>query len=100
MHSREVIFDTPDAAQQRESNQEPALLRALKELLEPDAKWYSSTNLYCRKKTPDTEIDCTKPPGSCTRIGNLNLLELIPRRPSAPGQLSRLWEMLSASHPP
>ena len=39
MHSREVIFDPPDAAQQREANQEPALLRALKELLEPDAKW-------------------------------------------------------------
>lgn len=39
MHSREVIFDPPDAAQQRESNQEPALLRALKELLEPEAKW-------------------------------------------------------------
>ena len=39
MHSREVIFDPPDAGQQREANQEPALLRALKELLEPDAKW-------------------------------------------------------------
>ncbi|KAF8505681.1 hypothetical protein F5888DRAFT_1791690 [Russula emetica] len=39
IHSREVIFDPPDAAQQREANQEPALLRALKELLEPDAKW-------------------------------------------------------------
>ena len=39
MHSREVIFDPPDAAQQREANQEPALLRAIKELLEPDAKW-------------------------------------------------------------
>ena len=39
MHSREVIFDPPDAALQREANQEPALLRALKELLEPDAKW-------------------------------------------------------------
>jgi hypothetical protein len=39
MHSREVIFDPPDVAQQREANQEPALLRALKELLEPDAKW-------------------------------------------------------------
>jgi hypothetical protein len=39
MRSREVIFDPPDAALQREANQEPALLRALKELLEPDAKW-------------------------------------------------------------
>lgn len=39
MHSYEVIFDPPDAAAQREANQEPALLRAKKELLEPDAKW-------------------------------------------------------------
>ena len=39
IHSREVIFDPPDGAQQREANQEPALLRALKELLEPDARW-------------------------------------------------------------
>jgi len=39
MHSREVLFDPPDAALQREANQEPALLRAKKELLEPDAKW-------------------------------------------------------------
>jgi hypothetical protein len=40
MHSREVIFDPPDATLQREANQEPALLRAKKELLEPDAKWW------------------------------------------------------------
>lgn len=39
MHSYEVIFDPPDAAAQREANLEPALLRAKKELLEPDAKW-------------------------------------------------------------
>ena len=39
MHSREIVFDPPDAALQREANQEPALLRAKKELLEPDAKW-------------------------------------------------------------
>ncbi|KAI0307254.1 hypothetical protein B0F90DRAFT_1814031 [Multifurca ochricompacta] len=39
MHSREVIFDPPDATLQREASQDPALLRAKKELLEPDAKW-------------------------------------------------------------
>ena len=39
MHSREVVFDPPDAALQLGANQEPALLRAKKELLEPDAKW-------------------------------------------------------------
>jgi hypothetical protein len=39
MHSREVVFDPPDAALQLEANQEPALLKAKKEHLEPDAKW-------------------------------------------------------------
>jgi mediator of RNA polymerase II transcription subunit 18 len=39
MHSREDVFDPPDAALQLEANQEPALLRAKKEQLEPDAKW-------------------------------------------------------------
>ncbi|KAH9077270.1 hypothetical protein EDB83DRAFT_2514943 [Lactarius deliciosus] len=48
MHSYEVIFDPPDAAAQREANQEPALLRAKKELLEPDAKW-----LRCYIRTGD-----------------------------------------------
>lgn len=45
MHSYEVVFDPPDAAAQREANQEPALLRAKKELLEPDAKWLRPTLL-------------------------------------------------------
>ena len=37
MHAREVVFEPFDAQHQRDA--EPVLLRARKELLEPDAKW-------------------------------------------------------------
>ncbi|KAI0033348.1 hypothetical protein K488DRAFT_47977 [Vararia minispora EC-137] len=41
MHTREVVFEPIDAQQQREAHpgQEPVLLRARKELLEPDSPW-------------------------------------------------------------
>lgn len=39
MHAREVVFEPFDAQHQRDSGTEPVLLRARKELLEPDAKW-------------------------------------------------------------
>lgn len=39
MHARELVFEPYDAQQQREAGTEPVLLRARKELLEPDAKW-------------------------------------------------------------
>ncbi|CDO71315.1 hypothetical protein BN946_scf184908.g72 [Trametes cinnabarina] len=39
MHAREVVFEPLDAQLQRDSGTEPVLLRARKELLEPEAKW-------------------------------------------------------------
>lgn len=39
MHAREIVFEPFDAQHQRDSGTEPVLLRARKELLEPDAKW-------------------------------------------------------------
>lgn len=39
MHTREIVFEPFDALIQREAGTEPILLRARKELLEPDAKW-------------------------------------------------------------
>ncbi|TFY81806.1 hypothetical protein EWM64_g2197 [Hericium alpestre] len=39
MHTREVVFEPIDAQQQRDSGQDPVLLRAKKELLEPQAGW-------------------------------------------------------------
>jgi hypothetical protein len=85
MHSCEVIFDPPDATLQREANQEPALLRAKKELLEPDAKW------WCLPFSPgkgDTRIKYVNL-GCCIRTGNQSRLVFIPRPPSALGQLSK-----------
>ena len=40
MHARELVFEPFDAQYQRDSGTEPVLLRARKELLEPDAKWF------------------------------------------------------------
>ena len=40
MHTRELVFEPFDANAQRDKGVEPVLLRAKKELLEPDSKWY------------------------------------------------------------
>ena len=42
MHTRELVFEPFDANAQRDKGVEPVLLRAKKELLEPDSKWYVS----------------------------------------------------------
>ncbi|KZT12550.1 uncharacterized protein LAESUDRAFT_733215 [Laetiporus sulphureus 93-53] len=39
MHARELVYEPYDAQHQRDLGSEPVLLRARKELLEPDAKW-------------------------------------------------------------
>lgn len=39
MHCREFVFEPIDAQYQRENNSEPVLLRARKEVLEPNSKW-------------------------------------------------------------
>lgn len=40
MHTRELVFEPFDVNMQRERGVDPVLLRAKKELLEPDGKWY------------------------------------------------------------
>lgn len=40
MQAREIVFEPFDASHQRETGSEPVLLRAKKELLEPNPKWY------------------------------------------------------------
>lgn len=60
MHSREIVFEPLDAAQQRESGSEPILLRAKKELTEAGAPWCGR---YSRSVQWDNET-CI---GSCTR---------------------------------
>lgn len=49
MHSREIVFEPLDINQQREQGQEPVLLRARKELLEPDSGWYGLSLLCLRR---------------------------------------------------
>ena len=39
MHAREIVFEPFDSQHQRDSGNDPVLLRAKKELLEPDPKW-------------------------------------------------------------
>ncbi|KAI0750696.1 hypothetical protein C8Q80DRAFT_525312 [Daedaleopsis nitida] len=39
MHAQDILFEPAYAANQRDAGMEPVLLRARRELLEPDAKW-------------------------------------------------------------
>ena len=39
MHAREIVFEPFDAQSQRDSGSETVLLRARKELLDPESKW-------------------------------------------------------------
>ena len=67
MHAREVVFEPFDAQNQREAGTEPILLRARKELLDPESKWSVPPRppwmLYsiCRADWDDLT-------GCCTRI--------------------------------
>ena len=40
MQCREVVFEPIDAQHQRDNNTEPVLLRARKEVLDSNSKWY------------------------------------------------------------
>lgn len=40
MHTREIVFEPLDAQHQRDSGTDPVLLRAKKELTDPDSGWY------------------------------------------------------------
>ena len=39
IHTREIVFEPLDAHTQRENGQDPVLLRAKKELTEPNSPW-------------------------------------------------------------
>jgi len=40
IHTREIVFEPFDAQHQRDVGTEPVILRAKKELTEPDSAWY------------------------------------------------------------
>lgn len=43
IHTREIVFEPFDAQHQRDIGTEPVILRAKKELTEPDSGWYVSS---------------------------------------------------------
>lgn len=66
MHSREIVFEPEDIQQQRNAGQEPALLRARKELLEPESGWV----LYSYMKAESSRIhpDATARPWATVQV--------------------------------
>ncbi|KZT19292.1 hypothetical protein NEOLEDRAFT_1159164 [Neolentinus lepideus HHB14362 ss-1] len=52
MHCREILMEPLDAQQQRNAGLDPVMLRARKELLEPDSGWA----LYCFSKPEPTKL--------------------------------------------
>ncbi|EIW62057.1 uncharacterized protein TRAVEDRAFT_163797 [Trametes versicolor FP-101664 SS1] len=68
MHAREIVFEPFDAQHQRDSGTEPVLLRARKELLEPDAKWllYSYLKPESVRVHPEATV---RPWATCQVVG-------------------------------
>lgn len=42
IHTREIVFEPYDAQSQRDAGTDPVILRAKKELTEPDSGWYDA----------------------------------------------------------
>ena len=76
IHTREVVFEPLDAQLMRESGQEPVLLRAKKELTEPNSPWYVSLD---RMLDPASNLLLV---GSSIHISSLNLSGPIQTLPS------------------
>ncbi|GJE84133.1 mediator of RNA polymerase II transcription subunit 18 [Phanerochaete sordida] len=69
MHAREVVFEPFDASHQRETGSEPVLLRARKEMLEPNPKWM----LYSYLKPESVRINpeaTVRPCALCQVVGD------------------------------
>ncbi|KAH8105941.1 hypothetical protein BXZ70DRAFT_1004236 [Cristinia sonorae] len=71
MHSREIVFEPFDAhyARERDPTNEPVLLRARKELLEPKAKWilYSYLKPESVRVHPEATV---RPWATCQVVGD------------------------------
>jgi len=69
MHSREVLFEPLDAQHQKDSGNEPVLLRAKKELSEPEAGWVLYT--YLKPESVRAHPEATvRPWATCQVIGD------------------------------
>ncbi|KAJ7276123.1 hypothetical protein B0H12DRAFT_4185 [Mycena haematopus] len=69
MHSREIAFEPFDAQQQRDAGGEPVILRARKELTEPDSGWvlYSYLKPESVRAHPEATV---RPWATCQVIGD------------------------------
>ncbi|EMD40814.1 hypothetical protein CERSUDRAFT_149262 [Gelatoporia subvermispora B] len=69
MHSREIVFEPFDAQFQRDAGGDPVLLRARKELLEPEAKWllYSYLKPESVRAYPEATV---RPWATCQVVGD------------------------------
>ncbi|KAI0081674.1 hypothetical protein K474DRAFT_1126891 [Panus rudis PR-1116 ss-1] len=66
MHAREVLFEPFDAQIQRDQGMDPILLRARKELLEPDAKWVLFS--YLKPESVRVHPDATVRPWATLQV--------------------------------
>ncbi|CAL1700909.1 unnamed protein product [Somion occarium] len=66
MHTREIVFEPFDAHVQREKGVDPILLRARKELLEPDAKWVFYS--YLKPESVRVHPDATVRPWATVQV--------------------------------
>ncbi|KAI0701796.1 hypothetical protein BC835DRAFT_1322356 [Cytidiella melzeri] len=69
MQTREIVFEPYDAQQQRETGSDPVLLRAKKELLDPDDKWILFS--YLKPEPVRTHPEATvRPWATCQVVGD------------------------------
>ncbi|GLB33525.1 putative med18 protein [Lyophyllum shimeji] len=69
MHTREIVFEPLDAQQQRDAGTEPVMLRAKKELTEPDSGWvlYSYLKPESVRVHPEATV---RPWATCEVVGD------------------------------
>ncbi|PIL37054.1 hypothetical protein GSI_00746 [Ganoderma sinense ZZ0214-1] len=69
MHAREIVFEPFDAQSQRDSGSEPILLRARKELLDPESKWMMFS--YLKPESVRAYPEATvRPWATCQVVGD------------------------------
>ncbi|KAG5654073.1 hypothetical protein H0H81_007799 [Sphagnurus paluster] len=69
MHTREIVFEPLDAQHQRDTGNDPVILRAKKELTEPDSEWvlYSYLKPESVRVHPEATV---RPWATCQVVGD------------------------------
>lgn len=66
LHSREILFEPMDAQQQRDSGTEPPILRAKKDLTDPDSTWILYS--YLKPESVRAHPEATVRPWALTNV--------------------------------